>query len=58
MFTALRWFSILITMMAEHYLLEMMPSSPVQISVYLMVSGAMVAAYSDLAFSLKANGFP
>ncbi|XP_034942258.1 UDP-sugar transporter UST74c [Chelonus insularis] len=53
MFTALRRFSILMTMAAEYYMLGVKPKTSVQLSVYIMVFGAMIAAFDDLAFNLQ-----
>lgn len=53
MFTALRRFSILMTMIAELYILGIKPSCSVQFSVYTMVFGAVIAASNDLAFNLQ-----
>lgn len=53
MFTALRRFSILMTMIFELYILGVRPSFSVQISVYMMVLGAVLAASNDLAFNLQ-----
>ena len=50
MFTALRRFSIFMTMLAEYYFLSNKPSVPVVISIILMVGGALVAAMFDLTF--------
>ena len=52
MFTALRRFSIWMTMMGEWYILGREPSSSISFSVYLMVGGAVVAALNDLSFEL------
>lgn len=57
MFTALRRFSILMTMIAEYYVLGARPRVSVQLSVYTMIIGAIVAALNDLAFSLKGYVF-
>lgn len=53
MFTALRRFSILMTMIAEYYILGVKAGTIVQVSVYTMVLGALVAASNDLAFNLE-----
>ena len=45
-------FSILMTMIAEFYILGVRPKISVKISVGLMIVGAMVAASSDLGFNL------
>lgn len=57
MFTALRRFSILMTMILELYLLEIKPSFSVQFSVYMMILGAIVAAMNDLAFTVRGYVF-
>lgn len=53
MFAALRRFSILMTMLLELKILGIRPSTPVQISVYSMVGGALLAASDDLSFNLQ-----
>lgn len=53
MMTVLRRFSILMTMIGEFYVLKVRPGMPVQLSVYLMIFGAIVAASNDLAFNLQ-----
>lgn len=53
MMTVLRRFSILMTMIGEFYVLKVNPEMKVQLSVYMMILGAIIAACNDLAFSLK-----
>ncbi|XP_050515223.1 UDP-sugar transporter UST74c [Diabrotica virgifera virgifera] len=57
MFTALRRFSILMTMILELYILGIKPNFSVQFSVYTMIVGAIVAAINDLAFSVRGYVF-
>jgi len=57
MMTVLRRFSILMTMVGEFYILKVNPDIKIQLSVYLMIFGAIVAACNDLAFSLKGYTF-
>eukprot|EP00904_Undaria_pinnatifida_P012188 jgi/Undpi1/809/HiC_scaffold_10.g04273.m1 len=52
MFTVLRRFSILMTMLMEKFILKSIVSPVVQISVALMIGGAVVAAFFDLQFEL------
>jgi hypothetical protein len=52
MFTALRRFSILMTMLAEYYVLGSKAPFPVVVSVLMMVGGALFAAMFDLSFDL------
>lgn len=52
MFTAIRRFSILITMILEYKILKIKPSAAVQVSVWCMIGGAILAASDDLSFSL------
>jgi len=51
MFNALRRATTLITMIGESYLLDRHSSSPVQLSVWMMIIGAGVAGIADLDFS-------
>jgi len=53
MMTVLRRFSILMTMIGEYLILSVRPSRAVQLSVYLMIFGTLVAALNDLAFNLR-----
>jgi hypothetical protein len=55
MFTALRRYSILMTMLLEWWLLSQSPPASVWVSVGLMVGGAQVAALYDLAYDT--NGY-
>lgn len=53
MFAALRRFSILMTMLLELKILKLRPSMPVQVSVYAMIGGALIAASDDLSFNVQ-----
>lgn len=50
MFTILRRFSILMTMIAEFYILRVHNSLGVKLSVAAMIGGAIIAASDDLSF--------
>merc|ERR1719412_661664 len=52
MMTVLRRFSVLMTMVAEYFILSIRPRFEIQLSVFTMIFGAMVAALNDLAFNL------
>lgn len=51
MFTALRRFSILMTMVAERLILGVKATFAVQFSVFSMVGGTLIAAFDDVTFS-------
>ncbi|CAN7942633.1 unnamed protein product [Ixodes hexagonus] len=51
MFTALRRFSIMMTMIGEYLVLKRIPQPGIVISVIAMVGGAVLAASRDLSFS-------
>ncbi|CAG9138151.1 hypothetical protein JYU34_000236 [Plutella xylostella] len=53
MFTALRRFSILMTMAAERVVLGVKAPKMVQVSVFAMVGGALIAAADDMRFSMQ-----
>lgn len=57
MFAALRRFSVLMTMCLELYVLKVRPSTAVQLSVYSMIGGALLAASDDLSFNLEGYTF-
>lgn len=57
MFTMLRRFSILMTMVAEYWVLNVRQKLSVKISVGLMIFGAIIAALSDLGFNLHGYVF-
>lgn len=53
MFTVLRRFTILMTLVGEYLILHTKRSLPVIFTVFAMVGGAMVAAVDDLTFDAK-----
>lgn len=57
MFTMLRRFAILMTMIAEFYILNVRSKLSVKISVALMVLGAIIAAGNDLGFNFHGYTF-
>ena len=57
MFTVLRRFSILMTMILEFYILKTRPRRLIIFAVLIMIFGAIVAASNDLAFDLTAYCF-
>lgn len=57
MFAALRRFSVLMTMFLEFYVLKVRPTTAVQMSVYAMIAGALLAASDDLSFNLEGYTF-
>ena len=55
-FALIRCYSLFlcaIVILGEFYILKVKPSTSVQLSVYLMILGSIVAAYNDLAFNLR-----
>lgn len=57
MFAALRRFSILMTMFLEFYILKIRPTCAVQLSVYGMIGGSLIAASDDLSFNSEGYAF-
>lgn len=52
MFTAIRRFSIAMTMFFEFIILDIKPSAAVQFSVWCMIGGAILAATDNLTFTI------
>lgn len=57
MFTALRRFAILVTMLLEYKILGVSPPMAVQMSVWCMIGGALLAAADDLTFSIEGYSY-
>jgi len=57
MFTVLRRFSILMTMILEWFILKNEARRPIIVSIAIMIGGALVAALDDLAFDVAAYCF-
>lgn len=57
MFTAFRRISILITMLLEMKILGVEPSLAVQLSVWCMIGGAILAAVDDLTFTVEGYAY-
>lgn len=53
MFTVLRRFTILITLIGEYAVLKIRRSSAIISTVFAMIGGAVIAAIDDLSFDLK-----
>ena len=57
MFSALRKISSLMTMCLEIYIFKVWPSKAIQLSIYSMIGGAILAASDDLSFNLEGYVF-
>jgi len=57
MLTVLRRFSILMTMIGEYLILKVKAPLNIQVAVFSMIFGAIIAAVNDLAFNLQGYVF-
>lgn len=57
MLTVLRRFSIVMTMIGEKLVLGKVSSSSIQLTVFVMIAGALVAASDDMSFSVVGYSF-
>ncbi|XP_054162363.1 UDP-N-acetylglucosamine/UDP-glucose/GDP-mannose transporter-like [Oppia nitens] len=57
MFTVLRRFTILMTLIGEYYVLNVVQSNTIVMTVIAMVGGAIIAASNDMAFDAKGYAF-
>lgn len=57
MFSVLRRFSVLMTMYGELYILRLKKPFQIQLSIYMMVFGAIVAAFNDITFDIHGYAF-
>lgn len=57
MFTVLRRFTILMTLIGEYFVLRVHQSSIIILTVFAMVGGAIIAALDDLAFDVRGYTF-
>lgn len=53
MFTVMRRFSIFFTMVLESFILGTPQTTTIQLSVFLMLGGSVLAAFNDLAFDMQ-----
>ncbi|KAG8198826.1 hypothetical protein JTE90_007128 [Oedothorax gibbosus] len=57
MFTVLRRFTILMTLIGEYFILHTSQSLPIVLTVFAMVGGAFIAAMDDLSFEVQGYVF-
>ncbi|CAG2104303.1 unnamed protein product [Medioppia subpectinata] len=57
MFTVLRRFTILMTLIGEYYILNVVQNNTIIMTIVAMVGGAMIAASNDLAFDASGYAF-